>query len=409
MPNTAPILGFGPIEGRGALLTVLPPLSLYIHIPWCVRKCPYCDFNSHEAKGDAPERRYVEALISDLDHALPKIWGRRVYSVFFGGGTPSLFSARAIDEILAAVRARVTLDVEAEITLEANPGTFEAEKFRGYREAGVNRLSIGIQSFNDTHLNALGRIHGGSEAKRAIDIAQANFENINLDIMFALPGAETRQTLQECEQDIDTALSFGTNHLSVYHLTLEPNTLFHRFPPMLPDDEVAADMQEMIARKLGSAGYEHYETSAYARPGSECRHNLNYWRFGDYLGIGAGAHGKISFPDRIMRETRYKQPNAFMDNAAVGTAVQEEILIPRAELPFEFMLNALRLTEGFSVSLFTERTGLPIIAVSRQLDEAEKRGLIVRDIKHVQPTEKGRLFLNDLLEIFLPVGSDPAR
>jgi len=401
VPNTAPILGFGPNSG-GALLTVLPPLSLYIHIPWCVRKCPYCDFNSHEAKGEAPERRYVDALISDLDHSLPKIWGRRVYSIFFGGGTPSLFSAKAIDDILAAVRARVALDTEAEITLEANPGTFEAEKFRGYRDAGVNRLSIGIQSFDDRHLTALGRIHSSGEAKRAIDIAQANFDNINLDVMFALPGDGSRQTLVECERDIDTALSFGTNHLSVYHLTLEPNTLFHRFPPALPDDDAAADMQEMITQKLGHAGYQHYETSAYAKPGKECRHNLNYWRFGDYLGIGAGAHGKLSFPDRITRETRYKQPEAFMSNAVVGTAIQEEKTVPRAELPFEFMLNALRLTNGFAVSLFTERTGLPMTAISRQLDEAENRGLIVRDIKHVRPTEKGQLFLNDLLEIFLP-------
>ena len=401
MPNTAPILGFGPIAG-GALLTALPPLSLYIHIPWCVRKCPYCDFNSHEAKGEAPERRYVDALISDLDHSLPKIWGRRVYSIFFGGGTPSLFSAQAIDDILAAVRARVTLDVEAEITLEANPGTFEAEKFRGYRAAGVNRLSIGIQSFDDKHLKALGRIHSSDEAKRAIEIAQANFDNINLDVMFALPGDGSRQTLRECEQDIDTALSFGANHLSVYHLTLEPNTLFHRFPPALPDDDAAADMQEMIAKKLGRAGYAHYETSAYAKPGRECRHNLNYWRFGDYLGIGAGAHGKLSFPDRITRETRYKQPEAFMSNAVVGTAIQEEKTVTRAELPFEFMLNALRLTNGFAATLFTERTGLPMTAISRQLDEAETLGLITRDIKHVRPTEKGQLFLNDLLEIFLP-------
>ena len=409
MPNTAPILGFGPIATSGTLLTTLPPLSLYIHIPWCVRKCPYCDFNSHEASGDAPERRYVEALISDLDHSLPKIWGRRVYSIFFGGGTPSLFSARAIDEILAAVRARVTLDTEAEITLEANPGTFEAEKFRGFREAGVNRLSIGIQSFSDTHLSALGRIHNSGEARRAIDIAQANFDNINLDIMFALPGASARQTLEECEQDIDTALSFGTKHLSVYHLTLEPNTLFHRFPPALPDDELAADMQDLILQKLDAAGYSHYETSAYAKPGHECRHNLNYWRFGDYLGIGAGAHGKISYPDRILRESRFKQPNAYMDSAVVGAAIQEEKTVPRAELPFEFMLNALRLTQGFVASLFTERTGLPITAISRQLDEAEKRGLIVRDIKQVKPTAKGQLFLNDLLEIFLPEGGDTKR
>ena len=396
------MLGFGPISGDETRLAVLPPLSLYIHIPWCVRKCPYCDFNSHEATGATPERRYVDALISDLDHSLPRIWGRRVYSIFFGGGTPSLFSAQAIDEILAAVRARVTLDVEAEITLEANPGTFEAAKFRGYRQAGVNRLSIGIQSFNDQHLQALGRIHDSGEARRAIEIARTNFDNINLDVMFGLPGTASRQTLEECEQDIETAISFGTDHLSIYQLTLEANTLFHRFPPKLPDTDATADMQEMIARKLAGGGYAHYETSAYAKPGRECRHNLNYWRFGDYLGIGAGAHGKISFADRITRVARYKQPSAFMEHAAVGTAVQEEKTVSRAELPFEFMLNALRLTNGFAAALFTERTGLPITAISRQLDLAEERGLIARNINHIQPTEQGQRFLNDLLEMFLP-------
>ncbi len=382
-------------------LAALPPLSLYIHIPWCVRKCPYCDFNSHEAKsgkGSVPERQYIDALISDLDHTLPNIWGRRVYSIFFGGGTPSLFSAEAIDEILAAVRARLSLSSEAEVTLEANPGTFEAEKFRGFRDAGVNRLSIGIQSFNESHLRALGRIHNGSEARRAIAIAQETFDNINLDLMFALPN----QTLHECAQDVETALSFGTNHLSIYHLTLEPNTLFHRFPPPLPDDDLAADMQAMIETKLGDAGYHHYETSAYAKPGLESRHNLNYWRFGDYIGIGAGAHGKISFPDRITREARYKQPQAFMDRAALGDAAQEVKTISRAELPFEFMLNAMRLTDGFSLAMFVERTGLPVTTISAKLDLAEAKGLITRDHVNVRPTDKGRLFLNDLLEMFLP-------
>ncbi len=398
--NTAPILGLGPIHGGANLFATLPPLSLYIHIPWCVKKCPYCDFNSHEAGGNFAERRYIDALIADLDHSLPKIWGRRVYSIFFGGGTPSLFSAAAIDEIIKAVRARVNLATDAEITLEANPGTVEAFKFRGYRDAGVNRLSLGIQSFNDGHLQALGRIHNGGEALRAIDIAQTNFDNINLDIMFALPS----QTLKECAQDIDTALSFGTNHLSVYHLTLEANTLFHRFPPALPDDDAAADMQQMIEETLTRAGYAHYETSAYARADWACRHNLNYWRFGDYLGIGAGAHGKLSFPDRVSREARFKQPNAFMEKAVLGVAIQEEKTIARNELPFEFMLNALRLSEGFPAALFTERTGLPLTAIIRQLDRAEARGLIRRDLLHVAPTPKGQLFLNDLLEIFLPEG-----
>ncbi len=394
-------ISLGALPGKIAL-TALPPLSLYIHIPWCVRKCPYCDFNSHEGKGEIPERQYIDALISDLDYTLPKIWGRRVYSIFFGGGTPSLFSAAGIDEILAAVRARISLDSDAEITLEANPGTFEAEKFRGFRDAGINRLSIGIQSFSEAHLHALGRIHNGEEAHRAIEIAQANFDNINLDLMFALP----RQSLAECERDIDTALSFATNHLSIYHLTLEPNTLFHRFPPPLPDDDLAADMQDMVRQKLGAAGYINYETSAYAKPtrdsDNRSRHNLNYWRFGDYIGIGAGAHGKISFPDRITREARYKQPQAFMERAALGDAIQESKTISAAELPFEFMLNALRLTEGFTLAMFVERTGLPVTAISSMLDAAEAKGLIARDHLSVKPTERGRLFLNDLLEMFLP-------
>ncbi len=388
-------------SARHISLSILPPLSIYIHIPWCIRKCPYCDFNSHESKTTIPEQQYIDCLISDLDYTLPKIWGRRVYSIFLGGGTPSLFSARGIDTILAAVRARVTLDSEAEITLEANPGTFEAEKFRGFRDAGVNRLSIGIQSFNAAHLKALGRVHNGNEARRAIDIAQRNFDNINLDVMFALPN----QTLAECETDIDTALSFNTNHLSIYHLTLEPNTLFHRFPPPLPDDDIAADMQDMIEAKLNAAGVDHYETSAYARPGKRSKHNMNYWQFGDYVGIGAGAHGKISYPDPargITREARFKQPKSYMEKAALGLSNEEERMVSVAELPFEFMLNALRINEGFANSLFVERTGLPISAISRELDKATALGLIERDHLHIKPSAKGRLFLNDLLEVFLP-------
>jgi putative oxygen-independent coproporphyrinogen III oxidase len=391
---------FIPGSARQISLSILPPLAIYIHIPWCIRKCPYCDFNSHESKTDLPEQQYIDCLISDLDYTLPKIWGRRVYSIFFGGGTPSLFSAKAIDAILAAVRARVTLDSEAEITLEANPGTFEAEKFRGFREAGVNRLSIGIQSFNAAHLQALGRVHNDDEAKRAIDIAQKNFDNINLDVMFALP----KQTLAECEADIETALSFNTNHLSIYHLTLEPNTLFHRFPPPLPDDELAADMQDMIEAKLSAAGFDQYETSAYAKIGKRSKHNMNYWQFGDYIGIGAGAHGKISYPDPargITREARFKQPKTYMEEAALGLSNQEEKIVSVAELPFEFMLNALRLTDGFANTLFVERTGLPISTISRELEKAASLGLIERDYLQVKPTAKGRLFLNDLLELFL--------
>ncbi len=395
-PNTAPVLGFC-VSGQHTLLAALPPLSLYIHIPWCIKKCPYCDFNSHEGKGAVPEQQYIDALISDLDVTLPRVWGRRIHTIFFGGGTPSLFSAGGIDAILAAVRARLVVDVEAEITLEANPGTFEAEKFKGYRDAGVNRLSIGIQSFNPRHLAALGRVHNDTEARRAIDIAQAHFDNINLDLMFALP----QQSLDECAHDIDTALSFDTDHLSIYHLTLEPNTLFHRFPPPLPDDELAADMQDMIGERLATAGYEHYETSAYAKAGKQSKHNLNYWRFGDYIGIGAGAHGKISFPDRITREARFKQPAAFMERATLGDAIQEATTIAPTELPFEFMMNALRLNGGFASAMFTERTGLPINVISRQLDDAEAKGLIERDHLHIRPTQKGQRFLNDLLQLFL--------
>ncbi|MBL8511799.1 MAG: oxygen-independent coproporphyrinogen III oxidase-like protein [Betaproteobacteria bacterium] len=401
-PNAAPDAVSSPINShfnKGPVLSVLPPLSLYIHIPWCVQKCPYCDFNSHESRGAIPEAQYIESLISDLDHALPGIWGRRVTSIFFGGGTPSLFSAAGIDHILSAVRARLPLDAEAEITLEANPGTVEAEKFRGFREAGINRLSIGIQSFNSTHLAALGRIHDGEEAKRAIEIAQTYFDNINLDLMYALPS----QTFAECEEDLATAESFGVPHLSCYHLTLEPNTRFYLAPPPLPDDDQAADMQEMIELRLAKAGYQHYETSAYARPGRECRHNLNYWRFGDYLGIGAGAHSKISFPERITREARYKQPKVYMREAMLGLAVQEQKNVAVEELPFEFMMNALRLREGYHSALFTERTGLSTLGIARQLAKAEALGLIESDVLsgQVKPTARGRLFLNDLLTLFL--------
>jgi len=388
----------------GVSLKTLPPLSLYVHIPWCVRKCPYCDFNSHEVRGksqgEAPEQDYVQALIADLELALPQIWGRRVYSVFFGGGTPSLFSAHAIEELLAAFRARLNLAADAEITLEANPGTFESAKFRDYRACGVNRLSIGIQSFNPAKLQALGRIHDGDEARRAIGIAQAHFDNINLDLMYALP----QQTLQEAEQDIDAAQGFRTTHLSAYHLTLEPNTLFYRHPPPLPDSELAADMQDMVEERLAGGGYVNYETSAFAQPGRECRHNLNYWRFGDYLGIGAGAHSKLSFPDRILRQARYKQPREYLQRTAAGAPVQEEHAVSPKDLGFEFMMNALRLAEGFEVELFAERTGLALTAVERPLREAMQRGLITRDHVRIAPTKRGQRFLNDLLQLFLPPG-----
>jgi len=378
-------------------LKVLPPLSVYIHIPWCVRKCPYCDFNSHEARGTAPEQDYIAALTADLEAALPLIWGRKIYTVFFGGGTPSVFSAAGIEQIITAVRARLPLSVDAEITLEANPGTFEAEKFRGFRAAGVNRLSIGIQSFNATHLKALGRIHNDDEARRAIDIARANFDNFNLDLMYGLPG----QSVDEARADIKAALAVAPPHLSVYHLTLEPNTYFHRYPPALPDDDIAAEMQENVEGALATAGYRHYETSAFAQPGRQSRHNMNYWTFGDYLGIGAGAHSKISFPERVLRQARYKQPKQYMESAACGNAVQESHEIGGDEVGFEFMMNALRLNGGFPLVLFEERAGVPLTSVLKQLDIAESKGLITRDHQRVEPTQLGRRFLNDLLQIFL--------
>ena len=375
----------------------LPPLSLYIHIPWCVRKCPYCDFNSHEARGDVPEAAYVDALISDLEQSLPLIWGRKVYSVFIGGGTPSLFSAQAMERILSSMRMLLPLDINAEITLEANPGTVEADKFKGFRDAGVNRLSLGIQSFNEAHLKALGRIHNADEARRAVDIAQSHFDNINLDLMYALP----QQTLAQAVQDVHTALEYSPQHLSCYHLTLEPNTLFHRYPPSLPDDDASSDMQQHIEKLLAKHGYQHYETSAFAQPKKRSRHNVNYWQFGDYLGIGAGAHSKISAHDSVIRQARYKQPQAYLDQVLKGEPVQTEQKLTRDDLSFEFMMNALRLNEGFSAELFTERTSLPLLLIRSELELAEQRGLLQRDLQRIAPTELGRRFLNDLLEIFL--------
>jgi len=385
------------LESQAVNFQALPPLSLYIHIPWCVRKCPYCDFNSHEPRGALPEHEYVVALIRDMETALPLVWGRKVYTVFFGGGTPSLLSGESVAEILRNVRMLLPLALDAEITLEANPGTVEAGRFAAYREAGVNRLSMGIQSFSDTHLQALGRIHTADEAKRAIEIAQQHFDNLNFDLMYALP----KQTPDEALQDVQTALSFAPQHLSCYHLTLEPNTLFHHNPPSLPDDDASSDMQQRIEEVLAAAGYQHYETSAFALPKQRARHNLNYWQFGDYLGIGAGAHSKLSFPGKIIRQARYKQPQAYMQQVAKGEPVQTEQEVSRDELGFEFMMNALRLNEGFDSALFGERTSLSLLGLQRELDEAGRRGLLLRDHRHIAPTRLGQRFLNDLLEIFL--------
>jgi len=384
------------LERPGAVkLAALPPLALYVHIPWCVRKCPYCDFNSHERAGALPEKEYLNRLFFDVEEALPKVWGRRIVSIFIGGGTPSLFSPESIDALLSGVRARLQVAPDAEVTLEANPGTVEAARFRGFRGAGVNRISLGIQSFDDRMLSALGRIHSAAEAHKAIEAALASFDNVNLDLMYALPG----QTAAMALADLQQAICAGVPHLSAYQLTIEPNTVFYSRPPELPEHDAAADMQLAAEQALGAAGYEHYETSAFARPGRRCRHNLNYWEFGDYLGIGAGAHGKLSFPERVTRHERAKQPRDYMDK---GTCVEKDI--PPAELPFEFMLNALRLVEGFDVPLFAERTGLPLTVIQNELNEGEKRALLTRDWKRIRPTERGQRFLNELLEVFLTAG-----
>lgn len=379
-------------------LTSLPPLALYVHFPWCVRKCPYCDFNSHEWKGERfPEDDYLDALRADLEQALPLVWGRQVHTIFIGGGTPSLLSAKGLDRLLSDVRALLPLDADAEITMEANPGTFEAEKFAQFRASGVNRLSVGIQSFDEAHLKALGRIHDTLDARRAVEIAARHFDNFNLDLMFALP----QQTLDECRADIETALSFAPPHLSLYHLTLEPNTMFAKFPPALPDDDASADMQEWIHERTAQAGYGRYEVSAYAQPNRQCKHNLNYWRFGDYLGIGAGAHTKLSFAHRIVRQARYKHPATFIEQARAGAPIQEEHEVTAHDLPFEFMLNALRLVEGFPVHRFIERTGLSMTSIEPALQEAERRGLIERTHEKIAPTPLGQRFLNDLQALFL--------
>jgi oxygen-independent coproporphyrinogen-3 oxidase len=390
---------------QSAELKQLPPLSLYIHIPWCVKKCPYCDFNSHEINGnvDSLEDDYVSGLTRDLEIALPQIWGRRVTSIFFGGGTPSLFSARAIDTILTVIRTLLPLEAQVEVTLEANPGTFESKKFADFHAAGINRLSIGIQSFNSIHLNNLGRIHDDKEAHHAVKIAQRHFKNINLDLMYAL----SNQTFEEAAKDIETACTFGVQHISAYHLTLEPNTLFHRYPPPLPDDDLSAEIQLMIEERLERSGYINYETSAFAHTGYKSRHNLNYWLFGDYLGIGAGAHSKISFADRIVRQTRYKNPKKYLFKTKVATnspdiLLQEQHEVSKNDRQFEFLMNALRLTGGFEISLLQERTGLSITGIQQQLNEAEQRGLIIRNHFYMAPTLTGKRFLNDLLQIFLP-------
>ena len=380
-------------------LSSLPPLSLYVHIPWCLRKCPYCDFNSHAHQGGEalPEQRYLDALCADLEAALPLVWGRQVHSVFIGGGTPSLFAPASIDRLLADIRARLPLAAGCEVTLEANPGTFEKDRFRAFRAAGVTRLSIGVQSFNDPHLQALGRVHDRAQAIAAVEEAQQAFETFNLDLMYALPG----QTLAELDADLRTALALAPPHLSVYHLTIEPNTWFAKHPPALPPDDEAYAMLDHITEHTAQAGLERYEVSAYARSGHQCQHNTNYWEFGDYLGIGAGAHSKLSFAHRVVRQVRFRDPQRYMDQALAGQALAQDNEVRRGDLPFEFMLNALRLRSGFALQDFVERTGLALTAIEAPLQEAERKGLILRDLGRVKPTPRGFDFLSDLQELFL--------
>jgi oxygen-independent coproporphyrinogen-3 oxidase len=417
---TPPGAGAAPDEGRtdalhdalrhhtrpGTLqLSALPPLSLYVHLPWCLKKCPYCDFNSHERRGELPEADYLDALQADLEATLPLVWGRRIVSVFIGGGTPSLFTPAGIDRLIGDIRARLPLEPDVEITLEANPGTFERDRFRAYRAAGVTRLSVGVQSFDDRALKALGRVHDAAQARAAVEEARAAFDTFNIDLMYALPG----QTLQALAADLDTALGFEPPHLSVYHLTLEPNTLFAAHPPAVPDDDTASEMLDLICERTAHRGLQRYEVSAFARPGHRCVHNLNYWQFGDYIGIGAGAHAKLSFAHRVMRHVRWREPAAYLKEAQAGRAVSNQHEVSRADLAFEFMLGALRLREGFEWAWFTERTGLPASSVRNRLDDAAARGLIEFDAGGavVRPTVRGFDFLSDLQSLFLPPAAPP--
>jgi len=382
-------------------LNALPPLSLYVHLPWCLKKCPYCDFNSHEFRsGDdaaSTQDAYINALFADLEASLPLIWGRSIQTVFLGGGTPSLFSPEAIDSLIGGIRARVRLAPDAEVTMEANPGTFEKDRFKAFRQAGITRLSIGVQSFDNAHLKALGRVHDRDQALAAVTEAAQVFDTFNLDLMYALPG----QTLAGLTQDIQTALAFAPPHISIYHLTIEPNTVFAKFPPTLPEDDLAYEMMDRITELTSAQGLSRYEVSAYAKPGHQCAHNLNYWQFGDYLGIGAGAHSKLSFAHRVVRQVRYREPALYMQQAMKGEPVTQNTEVSRQDLPFEYMLNALRLREGFVLSDYVDRTGLAMTSIQKGLQEAERLGLIERDLHRVWPTERGFDFLSDLQALFL--------
>ena len=375
------------------------PLSLYIHVPWCVRKCPYCDFNSHKAPETVPEDEYVNALLKDLESELPQIWGRRLESIFIGGGTPSLFSSKAIDQLLRGLRERLPIRPNMEITMEANPGTFEQERFSAYRESGINRLSIGVQSFHDSHLKALGRIHGANEALKAAEIAkQAGFDNFNLDIMFGLPAQSLKQGLDDLKQ----AIECKPTHLSWYQLTIEENTLFHHSPPVLPEDEMLWDMQQQGQEILSVAGFQQYEVSAYAQKNRSCQHNINYWQFGDYLGIGAGAHGKLTMPDgEISRHLKYRQPKEYMQNAVLGKARSNTHILKKEDLEFEFILNAVRLKEGFTKELYESRTRLSFDIIQPKIEKLIERDLLKIDDDYYHTSDKGWVFINDIVEQFL--------
>ena len=387
-------------------ISSLPPLSLYIHLPWCLKKCPYCDFNSHALRADEegntaelPEERYIDAVLKDLEASLPLIWGRPIHSIFMGGGTPSLFAPKSIERLISRVRSLLMLLPGCEITLEANPGTFERDRFKAFKDAGVTRLSLGVQSFNDKALKALGRVHDSAQAQAAAREASEVFDTFNLDLMYALP----HQCVEDLIVDLETALDFKPPHLSIYHLTLEPNTVFAKYPPNhLPSEDLAYEMLDVIADYAKGSGLERYEVSAFAKSGHRCQHNLNYWQFGDYLGIGAGAHSKLSFAHRIVRQVRHKEPLLYMSQAELGEAVAKFEDVPRSELPFEFMLNLTRLKEGFNLQTFTERTGMPLSAIQGGIEEAQLKGLLERDMMYVRPTVKGFDFLSDLQSLFLP-------
>ncbi len=392
------ILTLNPLQKGINFTQPLPPLSIYIHVPWCVRKCPYCDFNSHALQGEIPEEAYLTALEQDLISVLPSVWGRAIHTVFIGGGTPSLLSARAVDKMMTMLRNLFNLAPGTEVTMEANPGTVEASRFADYAASGITRVSLGIQSFDDESLKRLGRIHDSRQARAAIDIAQKSFKRVNLDLMYALP----YQTLEACRQEIETALSFGTEHLSLYNLTMEPNTVFAKYPPDgLPDDDLAGDLQDLLIEMTAAAGFEQYEVSAYARNQAYCQHNLNYWEFGDYIGVGPGAHGKISAHNQIHRTARVKNPESWMQKVMTGEQLVESRYLQVDELPFEFMLNALRLKQGVPTHYFADRCGTNLSLMTAMMNEAVQKGLLDSDPSRLKASELGWRYLNDLQEIFL--------